>query len=131
VVHVGNYNLAAIRFQALANGETHQANKRSSIHSERDLVTIARIQQCRHAGPRSRDDGVYLLAFAISAATLNITIQQMLENRIQDELRSLRTRGIIEKNERSGTGERGECGSYILNWECRLFNLCLGMGGHR
>src|SRR5215469_975487 len=54
----------------------------------------------------------------------------MPEHRIQDELRSLRSRGIVEENEWRRTGERWKCGSYILNWEFQLCNGCLYIGGH-
>ena len=105
MIHFAHDDFVA-RAERLADGETHQPDERGSVHAERDFAGIAGTQKVRYAAPTAVDGRVDRHALRIAAAALYITLEKVAIDRIEHNLRDLRTRRIIEKDERGGMFER-------------------------
>src|SRR2546427_6191379 len=87
------------RSQDLRYCQADQTDKRSGIHSERDLGWLTRIQKRGHALPSSLDGRIDFLTVAVTTAALHVSKHEVMAHRIECQLRYLRTGTVIEKNE--------------------------------
>src|SRR5215469_599268 len=97
VVEVGHDDFFSLS-QDVSYRKTDDTNERSGVHTERYLGRFTRIQECSYAFPCLLYGGVYLLAMTVAAATLHVAGYEVMADRIQNGLRYLRSRAIIEKN---------------------------------
>ena len=107
VVHVGNDDFSPLA-QALADRQADQPYERSGIHPKSHFIGFTRIQEYRHTLSRARDGCVHFFALRIRAATLYIAREQVLVDRIQDDLRGLRAGRIVKEDELVALAQGGE-----------------------
>ncbi len=84
VIEISHDDFTAI-FQRLTDGEADEPHERSCIHTEANLFRIPGVDEQGDAGAGARYGLVNLLRLAVSPASLNIAMEQMLGHRIKHD----------------------------------------------
>jgi hypothetical protein len=105
MIHIGDNELVS-RAERLSKRDAYQPDKGSSIHAKSDFARVSSVQKVGNALAGSSDPGVHFPALRIATASLNVTLEEMLVDRVKRDLRNLSATRVVEKNERWGPMQR-------------------------
>jgi hypothetical protein len=128
VIHIRQDDLVPVH-QSLANGQTHQADERGSVHAEGDFAGIAGVQQDRNALSCFSNCAIHLFALLVPATALNIAIQQVVVHGIKNALGNLGARRVVKIDE-PGLLQSGESRAYLIDGELPARRFCLVSNRH-
>jgi hypothetical protein len=116
VIEVGHDDLIALA-QGLADRQADQPDERSRVHPERNFAGIAGIDQGADADARPRDGLIHRDALRIASAPLHHAFEQVLIDCVEDCLRHLGARRIVEENAAAGALQGRKLGPQAFDRE--------------
>ena len=98
MIEFGHDDFIAL-IERLAHGQADVSDERGRVEPECDLFCARRVQERRHAGPRTVHGCVHLPPTTISPTPLHVAIQQVVLNGIEDGPRHLCPGRVVEEDE--------------------------------
>jgi hypothetical protein len=121
VLHLGDDDLVARADHAAAVSVHHEVDALGAAAREDALAGLARVDEAPHLLARALVGRRRALAEVVDAAVdVRVLLAQILRAALDDDLRHLRRRGVVEVDERlavHGLAEHGEVGAHALHVE--------------